>query len=94
MRCCCTIGEAIIVDQTLVVVIGSNICIEIIILLTIAEGIFNDLCGLKYDLLLDISGLLTLVGCLFPETPSFPSASGVGAVPRLALPSDLLIEAC
>ncbi len=74
--------------------LNNNISIKVIILLTISEGILIDLSGLENDLLLNMSGLLTLVGCLFPKTPSLPSMSGVGAVSRLALPGDLLIKAC
>ena len=94
MRCCCTISEAIIIDQMLIIFIGNNISIKVIILLTITEGIFDNLSGLKYDLLLNMSGLLTLVGRLVPKTPLLPSKSGVGAVSGLVLSGYLFIEAC
>jgi hypothetical protein len=78
----------------LIIFIGNNISIKVIILLTITEGIFDNLSGLKYDLLLNMSGLLALVGRLVPKMPSLPSASRVGAVSGLALSGYLFIEAC
>ena len=78
----------------LIIFIGNNISIKVIILLTITEGIFDNLSGLEYNLLLDMSGLLTLVGSLVPKTLLLPSMSRIGAVPGLVFLSNLLIEAC
>ena len=80
---CCTISEAIIVDQTFVVLIVNNISVEIIVFLTINEGFVIEFSGLKDDFLLDVSGLLALMGILFPETPSLSSTSGLEDFSRL-----------
>jgi hypothetical protein len=85
MRCCCSIGEAIVVDQMFIILIGNNISIEIVIFSTFKGIVDFALGGLKdYFLhLLNMSSFFALVGFLLLCPPSLPSTSGIKAFSRL-----------
>jgi hypothetical protein len=93
MRCCCAIGKAIIIDQSLIILMRNNISIKIIIFGTF-EGILNFALSSLKDDLLDVGSLLTLMGILVLCAPSLPSASGIETFSRLVLLVYLLKVAC
>jgi hypothetical protein len=85
IRCCCSIGKAIVIDQMFVVLVVNNISVKIIVFLTINEGFVIEFSGLKDNFLLNVGGLLALMGILPLSVPSFPSVSRIRAFSRLVL---------
>ena len=96
MRCRRAVCETVIIDKTLIILIGRDISIEIVIFGTF-EGILDFALGSLKDYflhLLDISSFLTLVGFLALCAPSLPPASGIETFSGLVLLVHLLKATC